>query len=56
MYIQRESSGKTYTKIITVITSIEEIKIGSEGKTLFLTLNTSLLFEYFITQMCILLV
>lgn len=56
MYIQRESSGKTYTKIITVITSIEEIKIGSEGKSLVLTLNTSLLFEYFITQMCILLV
>lgn len=50
MYIWREISGKIYTKLITVITSREENKIGGKGKSLFLTLHTSVLFEYFITR------
>lgn len=50
MYIQREISRKIYTKLILVITSREENKIGGKEKSLFLTLYTSVLFEYFITR------
>lgn len=41
MYIQRESSGKIHTTLITVITFGEENKIGHEGKSLVLILHTS---------------
>lgn len=51
MYIQREISRKIYTKLIIVITSREENKTGGKGRSLFLTLHTSVLFEYFITRM-----
>lgn len=45
---QRESSEKVHTKLITVITPGEGNKTGR--KSLFLTLHTSFLFEYFITR------
>lgn len=51
MYPPREISEKIYTKLIIVITSREENKIGNKGKSLFLTLHTSVSFEYFITRM-----
>ena len=53
IYTQRGSSEKIHTQLVTVITLGEENKIGGEVKSLFLTSRTSVLFEYFVTRMCL---